>query len=152
MRSLGRIARFVAGAHGPPGRRTFYLEADGEWFLVEKQQVAALAARSLEITRDLGVPKGDPGPALGDPGEPAFRVVEIGIGVEDGEAVIVLSPDDASGAEPVAFTVSGAQLDAMARRALAVVASGRPACRFCGLPIDSDGHACPASNGDLRRR
>ena len=152
MRSLGRVTRFVAGAVGPPGRRTFYLEVDGEWFLVEKQQVAALAARGLDLARQLGVPERDPGPPLGEPGEPAFRVVEIGIGVEDGEAVIVLSPDGSSGEEPVAFTVTGDQLEAMARRALTSVAAGRPACRFCGLPIDPGGHACPASNGDLRHR
>jgi uncharacterized repeat protein (TIGR03847 family) len=152
MRSLGRVERFVAGADGPPGRRTFYLEADGEWFVIEKQQVAALAARSLELARQLGIPEGDPGPELGDPGDPAFRVAEIGIGIEDDEAVIVLSPDDSSAAEPVAFTVAGEQLEAMARRALAVVAAGRPACRFCGLPLDPDGHACPSSNGDLRDR
>jgi uncharacterized repeat protein (TIGR03847 family) len=152
MRSLGRVARFVAGAQGPPGRRTFYLEADGEWFLLEKQQVAALAARSLELARQLGVPEGEPGPALGEPGEPAFRVAEIGIGLEEETAVIVLSPEESSDAEPVAFTVDGGQLEAMARRALAVVAAGRPACRFCGFPLDPEGHACPASNGDLRHR
>jgi uncharacterized repeat protein (TIGR03847 family) len=152
MRSLGRVTRFVAGAHGPPGRRTFYLEADGEWFVLEKQQVAALAARSLELARQLGVPEGKPGPQLGEPGDPAFRVAEIGIGIEDDEAVIVLSPNEASDEEPVAFTVAAAQLEPMARRALAVVAAGRPACRFCGLPMDPEGHACPASNGDLRHR
>jgi uncharacterized repeat protein (TIGR03847 family) len=35
---------------------------------------------------------------------------------------------------------------AFAARAAELVASGRPACRFCGLPIDPDGHPCPRMN------
>jgi uncharacterized repeat protein (TIGR03847 family) len=31
-------------------------------------------------------------------------------------------------------------------RAAELVAAGRPACRFCGLPIDPDGHPCPRMN------
>ena len=27
-----------------------------------------------------------------------------------------------------------------------VVAAGRPACLFCGLPVNIDGHACPRMN------
>ena len=60
MRSLGHIEHFVAGAVGEPGRRTFLLEigsgVEFEWFLVEKEQVAALAHRVLELLGDLGVP------------------------------------------------------------------------------------------------
>ena len=28
---------------------------------------------------------------------------------------------------------------------------GRPACQFCGNPIDAEGHACPAMNGHSKR-
>ena len=28
-----------------------------------------------------------------------------------------------------------------------VVNEGRPLCQLCGLPMDPDGHKCPASNG-----
>jgi uncharacterized repeat protein (TIGR03847 family) len=31
-------------------------------------------------------------------------------------------------------------------RATELVAAGRPSCRFCGLPIDPDGHPCPRMN------
>jgi uncharacterized repeat protein (TIGR03847 family) len=38
------------------------------------------------------------------------------------------------------------QAQAFAGHAARVVAAGRPACRFCGGPIDPDGHACPRMN------
>lgn len=34
-----------------------------------------------------------------------------------------------------------------AARARMVVGAGRPACPFCGQPIDPQGHICPRSNG-----
>lgn len=158
MRSLGRAGHFVAGAVGEPGRRTFLLEvgAEGpeEWFLLEKQQVAALAERALRLLRDRGVPPGEPGPELSEPEEPAFRVGEIGLGSDGEDFVVILSPagdpDDPDLPDPVAFHVASELLDAMARRAAEVVGAGRPLCRFCGLPLDPGGHACPAGNGDLR--
>jgi uncharacterized repeat protein (TIGR03847 family) len=154
MRSLGRAAGLSAGAVGPPGKRTFFLEIDGEmgreWFLLEKEQISALAAHGLEL---LGREPGPaPGPAVVSPpaGEPAFRVGEIGLGTEEGAVVVLLSPDGEG--EPVAFTADAESFATMARRALAVVAAGRPRCRLCGRPLDPEGHACPGGNGDLRRR
>jgi len=154
MRSLGRVDHLAAGALGPPGKRTFYLEVDGpggrEWFVVEKEQVSALAAHGLKLVRTPETSSTNPGPAMGTPGEPTFRVGEIGLGSDGEEVVVLLSPTEEG--EPVAFTVAPGVFAAMARRALEVVAGGRPLCGFCGLPEDSDGHACPAGNGDLRRR
>jgi len=155
VRSLGRADRFVAGAIGEPGHRTFLLEVAGafpvEWFVLGKQQVAALAERTLRLLRSRWVPPGPAGPGLVDPGEPTFRVGEIGIGTDDDDFVIVLSPvEDGDENGPVAFTVTAGLMDAMARRAVEVVGAGRPACRFCGLPEHADGHACPAANGDLQ--
>lgn len=154
MRSLGRVEHFGAGAAGPPGKRTFYLEADGpdgrEWFLVEKEQVAALAAHALELLGEAAAPDPEPAPPTTPPGEPTFRVGEIGLGAEGGEVLVLLSPTEEG--EPVAFSVAAVTFAAAARRALAVVAAGRPPCRLCGLPLDPQGHACPGGNGDLRRR
>ena len=154
MRSLGRVAHFAAGAVGPPGKRTFYLEVEGpagrEWFLAEKEQVAALAAHGLEL---LGRPADTPVEAVkpeAPSGRPSFRVAEVGLGAEAGEVFVLLSP--AEEAEPVAFSVTAAAFIAMAAQALAVVAAGRPPCRLCGLPLDPEGHACPGGNGDLRHR
>ncbi len=156
MRNFGESDHFVAGAIGEPGRRTFLIEIGGddaiEWFVLEKQQVAALAQRSLELLRQRGLHPDEPGPDLSSPGESTFRIGEIAVG-EDGEnIVIVLSPTDDEPTDPVAVTVSPQRLGAMAVRALHVVGAGRPACRFCGLPMDSDAHTCPAFNGDLRDR
>jgi len=154
MRSLGRIDRLVAGAVGPPGKRSFYLEVTGpdayEWFALEKEQVAALATHGLEL---LGVARGapvEPGQSAPPVGEPTFRVGEIGLGAEGGDVLLLLSP--AEEGDPVAFTVPADVFAAAARRALAVVAAGRPSCRLCGLPLDPEGHACPGGNGDLRHR
>lgn len=36
---------------------------------------------------------------------------------------------------------------AFARRCAVVVAAGRPACPFCGRPLDPAGHLCPRANG-----
>jgi uncharacterized repeat protein (TIGR03847 family) len=153
MRSLGHVERFVAGAVGEPGRRTFLLEvhseAGVEWFVLEKQQVAALAERSIAALRAAGAPLPGPGPDLGVPGESSFRVGEIGIGIEESEATILLSPTE-EGIDGVAFSVSLELLGAMAVQAARVVGAGRPPCRFCGLPLDPSGHTCPGSNGDLR--
>jgi uncharacterized repeat protein (TIGR03847 family) len=32
------------------------------------------------------------------------------------------------------------------RRAAALVAAGRPACPFCGQPLEATGHFCPKTN------
>ncbi|MCU0280242.1 MAG: DUF3090 domain-containing protein [Acidimicrobiia bacterium] len=154
MRSLGRVRRIAAGAMGPPGKRTFFLDIDGdggpEWFLLEKEQLSALAAHGLELLGREASPAAPAGAIAAPAGDPAFRVAEIGLGAEEGEVVVLLSPDGES--EPVAFTVAAEAFADMARQALAVVAAGRPRCRLCGLPVDPDGHACPGGNGDRRRR
>jgi uncharacterized repeat protein (TIGR03847 family) len=36
---------------------------------------------------------------------------------------------------------------AFAKRALRVVAAGRPPCPLCGNPLDPEGHVCPRQNG-----
>ncbi|KWX01319.1 Uncharacterized protein LI90_2347 [Carbonactinospora thermoautotrophica] len=46
--------------------------------------------------------------------------------------------------------ITGAQGRAFAKRALLVVAAGRPPCPFCSLPIDPEGHLCPRANGRPR--
>jgi uncharacterized repeat protein (TIGR03847 family) len=39
------------------------------------------------------------------------------------------------------------QMLALARHGATVAARGRPKCRYCGNPIDPQGHMCPAMNG-----
>jgi uncharacterized repeat protein (TIGR03847 family) len=47
-------------------------------------------------------------------------------------------------------SLSGAAARAFTKRALAVVAAGRPPCPFCSNPLDPSGHICPRANGYRR--
>jgi uncharacterized repeat protein (TIGR03847 family) len=47
-------------------------------------------------------------------------------------------------------SLSGATARAFTKRALAVVAAGRPPCPFCNNPLDPQGHICPRANGYRR--
>ena len=58
------------------------------------------------------------------------------------------SGDDARAVLRVAL--GGAAARAFAKRALALVAAGRPPCPFCGNPLDPEGHVCPRANGYRR--
>ncbi|RKS67940.1 putative repeat protein (TIGR03847 family) [Motilibacter peucedani] len=79
-------------------------------------------------------------------------VVEAQALVEDDEAAEEpLSDDDSpEGPDLLRVRMSGAAGRAFAKRAKALVASGRPACPFCGLPLDPGGHICPRANGYRR--
>ena len=46
--------------------------------------------------------------------------------------------------------LSGLAARAFVKRALALVAAGRPHCPFCGNPLDPAGHVCPRANGYRR--
>ena len=58
--------------------------------------------------------------------------------------------DDADQGAVLRVTVTGAAARAFAKRALAVVAAGRPPCPFCAGPLDPEGHICPRANGYRR--
>jgi len=55
------------------------------------------------------------------------------------------SPDTAK----ARFRLTRPQAAAFVERARSLVQAGRPSCRFCGLPIDPDGHTCPGTNGHV---
>ena len=67
---------------------------------------------------------------------------------EDDEDATALVPllDDELDQGHVRMELTRGQALAFAGRAAELVASGRPACRFCGLPMDPDGHPCPRMN------
>lgn len=153
MRRLGTAARLAAGAIGEPGRRRFYLRVgtgdDDVWFPLEKGQVRALAERCLEVLRPaMPEPVGDA--QLGVPVSEDFTVGDITLAISDTLFDFVLHPLE-EGDEPVEFSAPAGMVRSMAEEALRVVAAGRPLCPYCNLPIDPDGHLCPASNGDRRR-
>jgi uncharacterized repeat protein (TIGR03847 family) len=58
--------------------------------------------------------------------------------------------EDADPGAVLRVSLSGASARAFAKRALAVVAAGRPPCPFCAGPLDPEGHICPRANGYRR--
>jgi uncharacterized repeat protein (TIGR03847 family) len=69
---------------------------------------------------------------------------------EESGAELLETDDDADGPDLLRIRLTGANARAFAKRALTIVAAGRPPCPFCGLPIDADGHICPRQNGYRR--
>lgn len=58
-----------------------------------------------------------------------------------------LADDDAEGPDVLRVRLDPTAARAFTKRAQALVEAGRPACPFCGLPLDPDGHVCPRTNG-----
>jgi uncharacterized repeat protein (TIGR03847 family) len=173
---LERVDRITAGAVGEPGQRTFFIQArEGErliTILVEKEQVELLGTSILEILTSVGRETGEGPPSdelgLEPPLEPLWRAGRLSIGyaedrdlmlleleeqteeaeadeVEEGEGLEL--PDDAPEPARVRLWATREQMLALARHGAEVAARGRPRCRFCGNPMDPEGHLCPAMNG-----
>lgn len=159
--SDGRATRFVAGAIGEPGERTFYVyvesDAGAEWYLLEKQQVAALGGQSLEAIDQMGLLPDEavvenivasqmdiPWPT--EPDRIMFRVASMGLRLDEvsGLVIVILSDGESESAQ---FGVTSEQLRAMALYALREVQSGRPVCPKCHLPEEPEGHHCMSTNG-----
>lgn len=160
---------FTADYVGEPGQRAFFLQARSDEGLftvaVEKAQVAALAEKLGEILllvdRDDPISRGQPlrDPTLAPtPTTPEWRVEQISLTYDESlDLVVVLlepfapDPDDAPettvSEDPLRMMIRRDQARAFALHALSVVGEGRPLCQLCGLPMDPDGHRCPASNG-----
>ena len=162
------IDRITADAIGDPGQRVFYLQArqgdDIVTILVEKQQVQLLAASILEVLARIGQETG-PGPDeeemdLENPIDPLWRAGRLSIGYsEDTDRMLIeideLVPEDEEGTaerEPdhALFWGTREQMLSLSRHGAVVCEQGRPACEFCGNPMDPEGHACPATNGHKR--
>ena len=77
--------------------------------------------------------------------EPEDEQDEADDGHEDDTAAVA----ETEGPEPdrVRLWATREQMFALARHGAAVAERGRPRCRFCGNPIDPEGHMCPAMNG-----
>ena len=168
---------FTADYEGAPGKRAFFLHASGTagdfTYLVEKEQVAVLAEKFRELllmidredTIRTAVPQRDPALAISEPVEPEWRAGTMGLSYEDDADRVVLfmrraDTEEPGGEDPVledeaeAFDVRldlrRDQVRAFILHAMSVVAEGRPLCQLCGLPMDPEGHVCPASNGHRR--
>ena len=167
--------RFVAGTVGPPGNRTFFLQARSGSRLttvsVEKIHIQAIADRLsdlLEATESVPsiVPASDNEP-LDTPFEDEFRVTTMALSWDEARSVVVIEchdrdPDDDEEMEQAQEAGLPAQIQSMrvampppmaaefVRRCKALVSAGRPPCPFCGGPLDPTGHICPRANGYRR--
>jgi uncharacterized repeat protein (TIGR03847 family) len=155
--------RFTAGAVGEPGQRTFFFQASGGGSLVtllaEKEQVSALAqtiARLLELlpdSDDEGHIPSDEEMDLQEPLLVEWRAGSMALDYDEGNDRLVVVVQEAlpedSEDEPATLRVSLSRGQAMrlAEIANATVHAGRPQCRVCGLPMEPEGHVCPAMNG-----
>lgn len=165
---LPEVEQVNLGTVGPPGQRSFYLQARQGTHLVtlkmEKQQVEALGELLSELLVDLpggGAPAVGPGeleePVLAewavggmqlayDP--VAERIVALAEEVPAGEGEP--AEDASDGVARLAITPG--QAAGIARRAEELVEAGRPPCPLCGRPMDPEGHSCPKTNGHGPRR
>lgn len=172
--------RFVAGTVGPPGQRTFFLQASSGRRLtsvsLEKAQVRVLADRLNDLLDDFGggeateVVAGtavDNAP-LDTPIEDEFRVGSLSLGWDaerevvivechDGDVEVEVDDEGDAVVEPASedqnvfrVVIAPAMARAFARRCSGLVTAGRPPCPFCGGPLDADGHICPRANGYKR--
>ena len=160
--------RFVAGTVGEPGMRTFYLQARQGSALVsvaiEKVQVAALAERLddlLDAVEAPGAERPASEPDLEEPIVELFRVGAMALAWDAGNDAVVIEaqtptedgeyaelPDDADeGPDLLRVHLDATQARSFVRRAEALVSAGRPACPFCGQPLDPQGHFCARGNG-----
>jgi uncharacterized repeat protein (TIGR03847 family) len=161
---------FTADYVGEPGHRTFYLQArdatTSVTYLVEKQQVALLAEKLRELLMMVDAEDTikntpatrDPALALEGPLEPDMRIGTMGLAYEEDRdlVVVVMQPASEVGEEvddeieqegTVRLMLRRDQVRSFILHAIAATAEGRPTCQLCGLPMDPEGHICPASNG-----
>ena len=68
----------------------------------------------------------------------------------EGQEEALAAALEADDGEVFVVRITEQQARAFARRAVALVAAGRPNCPFCGRPIDPAGHICPRANGYRR--
>ena len=166
---LDPVDAISIAAVGEPGHRQFFLLASGQGrtltLACEKSQIQALVARLHQMMEAQGIETeataGDPSSL--QPGEPEWRVGEMGLGYHEGRQMFVLVASEGAQAEEspiesaaetaaedtpsVRFWLSHLQAAAFSQQAEQVMSAGRPLCPRCGLPMDPAGHPCPVSNG-----
>ncbi|MFN2594103.1 MAG: DUF3090 family protein [Actinomycetota bacterium] len=159
---------FTADYLGSPGHRSFYVQSRSSSgtnsFPIEKQQVAVLAERLRDMllaideqdTVRATPPARDPALVLQEPIDPQWRIGAIGLGYEEesDRFIVLFQPTDEEAEDAVSeegpsmrFTLRRDQVRSFVLHTAAIVEEGRPTCQLCGLPIDPEGHRCPASNG-----
>jgi len=164
---LKPVDRITTDAIGEPGKRVFYIQARQGSRLVtiicEKEHVAVLAHQVDQVLLSRAgndadaVVEPDPvihlGMDLEYPLEPAFRAVQVDLGLDRGSEDLVIiayegiDEDDDLIPSVARFWATPAQMRAFSIHGHQVVAAGRPICAMCGEPMEPDGHFCPRKNG-----
>ncbi|MFQ5854730.1 MAG: DUF3090 family protein [Anaerolineae bacterium] len=165
--NLDPVSFITVGTIGPPGERTFYLQASqGSTvvsLIIEKEQARAIAESLDQLLEGLKerypeqpgqIQEVDYDMALLQPVSGLWRVGQMGLGYDQESDMIVLiaqqlvfEEDEPKEPEAVRFTGTREQMQALSEHAAWIVAQGRPTCPLCGNPIDTEGHFCPPSNG-----
>ena len=163
---LDPVDQIAVAAVGEPGRRRFFLVANGSGRTLtlgcEKSQIQALILRLHEMLEAQHVEEVNETARQDspEPGEPAWQIGEMGLGYHEARRMFVLvasqgaaSESGESGEAPaedapsVRFWLSPNQVLAFLKQAESVLSAGRPLCPRCGLPMDPAGHPCPVMNG-----
>lgn len=167
--------RFIVSAIGQPGEREFFIQVKSKdainTLAIDKNQVVALTQRFEELIRELRraqmltTEESSVSPLIDDkplelPIEQDFQIGVISITWKSDHVVVNIqaaSQDDElvlddleSGPDLVIATLQINQVKGFCERAKMVVSAGRPACPFCSLPVDPNGHLCPRANGYRR--
>jgi len=159
--------RFVAGTVGPPGQRTFFLQARAGSRLtsvsLEKQQVSTLADRINDLLDDFA--GGDASDAVGEtiediapldtPIEDEFRVGTMSIGWDAERGVVILECHDGQEevevdeeGEPALEPEQPSELETVLRVVLAP-ARARAFARRCAKVVTAGRPPCPFCGGPL---
>lgn len=76
-----------------------------------------------------------------------FSVAEVDELDDPADELLAALDETEASSECLSVTITPAQARDFTARARALVHAGRPACPFCGQPINPEGHICPRSNG-----
>ena len=162
---LLEVDRFIVGAVGMPGDRTFFFQVHAGKTLIsfkaEKAQIAALAEHLQHLLADVAATDTShvEWSTLDLPVFPEWDVGAIGLGYEatSDSVLIVLNELDRTGGagleigaessmESARFRLTRPQADAFVKHSLSLVSAGRPTCTFCSAPIDPEGYNCACFN------
>jgi len=151
-------------AFGQPGQRTFRLQLIGEaaetaslW--LEKEQLQALSLALKQMLAQLEYDEEPPPASVPDfPVVPDhdFRVGRLGMGFNPADRTVVLYlyelGVDADDEDPtVRARLTQEQCASLTAKLDETIASGRPICPLCGMPIDAGGHMCIRANGHSKQ-
>ena len=159
------VDRISADAVGEPGRRRFRILVlmNGETTIawMEKEQVRRLAELFIEIAERLperpGLEEESTSLLPFNPEtDQQFRAgrMELSYDEEDDRIIVLVYDIEADDDQPasVVCRVSRRQARAFSEEAAQLMATGRPLCPLCGLPMGPEPHVCEKQNGHFPER